>query len=105
MQEDKSHSPLPFRVDKSERLAVNILANDGEKIISMFFFSSSLGPEKAAATAEFIVAACNEYYENKRKADLHYELLHWVKLMLDIPYLNDVGRVSLKKAIAKAEGK
>lgn len=47
------------------------------------------------ANAEFIVRAINS----------HYELLHWVKLMLDTPYLNDVGRVSLKKAIAKAEGK
>lgn len=49
-------------------------------------------PEESKANAAFIVTACNEYYENKRKADAHEDLVEALEAASRIELLrNDLS--------------
>lgn len=76
-----NHTPTPWKAEKTTFYmedydeCYRIVGTDGEPV-AIF-----PGIFKHKATTDFIVTACNEYHELKRKADAHEEL---VKALTDI---------------------
>ena len=124
------HTPTPYSIG----LRTNFYKADGSphevallnKIGRIRFEAISIGTESgqiclvpldesSRENAAFIVRACNEYYENKRKADLHDELVKcvenmrysFVKLQPDTTVDNRIRKASIMQAdqaLTKARG-
>lgn len=121
MSGDKEHTPLPYHCRANADRTIDGLTgfdiltpSEEHSIATTYWHYTGEKYVSGKVNAEFIVRACNEYYENKRKADSHYELLELVK---DIDYIFtniwELDRKALEKeflprfkaAITKAEGK
>lgn len=73
------HTPLPWQLFDRGKTTAIMGRKFGKEVVHWTGFDSSHFPTQAKANAEFIITACNSYYENKRKADCHDELLDIAK--------------------------